>query len=235
MKATVPQYYDYLLFTVLPYATLMVFLIGSIYRYVTRKFSYSTISSQFLENRQHFWAVVPFHFGILFLFAGHLTAFLVPSGILWWNSVPARLYILEISALTAGIFTIISMTAVIWRRLTVSKVRVGTSPADWVVYGLLLVQCGLGVYTAIYDPWGSSWFAAIVAPYLASIFTLNPDITAVAALPWTVKLHFLGALLIFFALPFTRLVHILVIPNPYLWRRPQVVRWNYDRRKIRPG
>jgi len=25
--------------------------------------------------------------------------------------------------------------------------------------------------------------------------------------------------------PFTRLVHILVVPNPYLWRRTQVVRW----------
>ena len=31
-------------------------------------------------------------------------------------------------------------------------------------------------------------------------------------------------------------VHILVIPNMYLWRRTQVVRWNYDRREIRrPG
>jgi len=25
--------------------------------------------------------------------------------------------------------------------------------------------------------------------------------------------------------PFTRLVHILVTPNPYFWRKNQVVRW----------
>ena len=35
---------------------------------------------------------------------------------------------------------------------------------------------------------------------------------------------FVSFLLILF-FPFTRLVHILVVPNPYLWRKPQVVRW----------
>ncbi|MFQ6610595.1 MAG: respiratory nitrate reductase subunit gamma [Fidelibacterota bacterium] len=29
--------------------------------------------------------------------------------------------------------------------------------------------------------------------------------------------------------PFSRLVHVLVVPNPYLWRRPQLVRWNWNR------
>jgi len=33
--------------------------------------------------------------------------------------------------------------------------------------------------------------------------------------------------------PFTRLVHLLVVPNPYLWRKPQMVRWYWDRKKIR--
>lgn len=35
-----------------------------------------------------------------------------------------------------------------------------------------------------------------------------------------------NAFLIVAVFPFTRLVHILVIPNPYLWRKPQVVRWH---------
>jgi nitrate reductase gamma subunit len=34
--------------------------------------------------------------------------------------------------------------------------------------------------------------------------------------------------------PFTRLVHILVVPNPYLWRRTQVARW-YGIRRPLPG
>jgi nitrate reductase gamma subunit len=39
------------------------------------------------------------------------------------------------------------------------------------------------------------------------------------------KLHIISAFLLIGFFPFTRLVHILVVPNPYLWRRTQVVRW----------
>jgi nitrate reductase gamma subunit len=37
--------------------------------------------------------------------------------------------------------------------------------------------------------------------------------------------HIINAYLLILLFPFTRLVHILVVPNPYLWRKPQVVRW----------
>jgi nitrate reductase gamma subunit len=64
-----------------------------------------------------------------------------------------------------------------------------------------------------------------VAPYLWSLFWLRPDPGAVAAMPVGVKLHFAGAFLLVGLTPFTRLVHVLVAPVPYLWRKPQVVRW----------
>ncbi len=44
-------------------------------------------------------------------------------------------------------------------------------------------------------------------------------------LPLVAKLHIFCAWLIFALVPFTRLVHILVAPLPYLWRKPEVVRW----------
>ena len=44
-----------------------------------------------------------------------------------------------------------------------------------------------GVSMAIFYPWGSSWFASNLAPYLWSIFLLNPEINYVAAMPWLVK------------------------------------------------
>ena len=89
----------------------------------------------------------------------------------------------------------------------------------------MLVQLASGVYVAVFYPWGSSWFAASAAPYLWSLVLLNPDISYIAALPPMVKLHIVTAFLLIGFFPFTRLVHILVVPNPYLWRRPQVVRW----------
>jgi nitrate reductase gamma subunit len=37
--------------------------------------------------------------------------------------------------------------------------------------------------------------------------------------------HIVNAWLVIAFFPFTRLVHILVVPNHYLWRKRQVVRW----------
>ena len=227
------HYLDQLLFAALPYAVMVVFLLGTIQRYRAQSFSYSSLSSQFLENRQHFWAMVPFHYGILTVLAGHVVAFLIPRQILWWNSKPARLYVLEVTALAFGIITLVSLGAVVLRRLTSTKVKVVTSKADWFLYLLLFIQILTGVYVAVFNPWGSSWFAASASPYLWSLIKLNPQIGYVAAMPLGVKLHIVNAFIVVGFFPFTRLVHILVVPNPYLWRRPQVVRWNRDPR--RPG
>lgn len=225
------HYLDQLLFAALPYAVMVVFLLGTIQRYRSQSFSYSSLSSQFLENRQHFWAMVPFHYGVIAVIAGHVMAFLIPRQVLLWNSRPLRLYVLEAVALVFGITTLVSLGAIIMRRLTVPKVKVVTTTADWVVYVLLLIQVVTGVYIAIFRPWGSSWFAASAAPYLWSLIKLNPQIGYVAAMPLAVKLHIVNAFIVVGFFPFTRLVHILVVPNPYLWRRPQVVRWNRDPRR----
>ncbi|HRJ77613.1 MAG: Respiratory nitrate reductase 2 gamma chain [Planctomycetes bacterium] len=215
-----------LLFVVVPYVVLAVFFSMTIWRYVKEKFSYSSYSSQFLENQHQFWGSVPWHYGILALVAGHLIGFLVPRGVLWWNSVPARLYIIEGAALIFGIITLIGLINLIVRRASNPRVRAVTSKMDVVVLVLLLLQVIGGLWVALTARWGSSWFAAVLAPYLWSLFTFQPDASAVAQLPWSIKLHILGAYAIFALFPFTRLVHVLVVPNHYLWRRFQVVMWN---------
>ncbi len=217
--------FDQFMFVALPYVCLFTFFLMTVYRYRAQSFSYSSLSSQFLENKNHFWAVVPFHYGILAITVGHLVAFLIPRSLLAWNSVPWRLYVLEIAALAFGILTIIGLAGVIVRRATSSKVRNVTTLTDWILFGMLLVQTVSGVSVAMFYPWGSSWFATSLSPYLWSIVKLSPDISYVIALPWLVKLHIVLAFLTIGYFPFTRLVHVLVIPNPYLWRKPQVVRW----------
>jgi len=197
----------------------------TIQRYRAQSFTYSSLSSQFLENRQHFWGLVPFHYGILAVVVGHIVAFLIPREILWWNGHPLRLYVLELSALIFALMTLIGLLAAMVRRFTNSKVRLVTTTSDWIIYMLLLIQIVSGIYMAVFYPWGSSWFATSASPYLWSLVKLNPDISYVASMPFMVKLHIFNAFVIVGFFPFSRLVHILVIPNPYLWRRPQVVRW----------
>jgi nitrate reductase gamma subunit len=226
-------YLDELLFGALPFVALVLFLIGTIYRYRMQSFTYSSLSSQFLENRQHFWAMVPFHYGVLMVLAGHLVAFMVPRSVLAWNSKPLRLYILEGSALAFGIMTLVGLLAILLRRGSSRKLRVVTSKADLVLYFLLVVQVASGVYVALFYPWGSSWFASSAAPYLRSLLKLSPEVGWIAAMPFAVKLHIVNAWLLIAFFPFTRLVHVLVVPNQYLLRKRQVVRWNRDPKTAR--
>jgi len=214
-----------LLYLMAPYLVAFTFLLVSISRYLFRPFTYTSLSSQFLENRSHFWALVPFHYGIISVLAGHFIAFLIPKYVLLWNSVPVRLYALEITGLALGIMTSVGLTAAIVRRASMPQLRVVTTPLDWLLYALLATQVATGIAVAVMHPWGSSWFAAALSPYLWSLLTFRPDINYVVGLPPIVQAHILNAWLLLLVFPFSRLAHILVVPNPYLWRRPQVVRW----------
>jgi len=224
---------DTLLFIVLPYLALVVFLLQTVQRYRTETFTYSSLSSQFLENQHHFWGLVPFHYGIITVLTGHIVAFLIPRSVLAWNSRPLRLYVLEVMMLTFGILTLVGLFNLVVRRFTNSMARIITSPTDWILLAFLAVQVTTGIYIAIFLGWGSSWFAAAASPYLWSLATLRPDTAYVAALPVMVKTHIVNAYLVIALFPFTRLVHILVVPNPYLWRKPQMVRWHWDRKHVR--
>ncbi len=222
---------DTFFFAMFPYVTIFTFFLVTIQRYRSQAFTYSSLSSQFLENRQHFWALVPFHYGIISVLAAHLIWFLLPETVLWWNSVPLRLYIMEGAMFIFGLLTLVGLVNIILRRKQSKKVRIVTSKADKLVLTLLLIQVVSGIYTAYFYRWGSSWFASSLAPYLKSVMLLNPDILYVASLPFMVKLHIISAYSIILLFPFTRLVHVLVVPNPYLWRKSQVVRWNWNRKR----
>ncbi|HMT95961.1 MAG TPA: respiratory nitrate reductase subunit gamma [Ferruginibacter sp.] len=227
------SYIDNFILIVLPYLALATFLIGSIYRYRSRKFQVSSLSSQFLEGRKLFYGSVPFHWGVLFIFLGHLVAFLVPKGVLAWNSQPARLLILEITAFIFGISMLVGLVNLFIRRYTTPRLYPVTNKMDFVVYVLLILQTFAGLWIAYNFRWGSSWFSTLLSPYLNSIFKLNPDITAVVLLPWPVKLHIAGAYIIIGILPFSRLIHMLVLPLNYIWRPYQQVMWYWDRKKVR--
>ena len=216
---------DLLLLVVLPYAATLLCVSAAIERYRRHGFSFTSFSSQFLENRLHFWALVPFHAGILIVLVGHFVAFFIPRGVLAWNAVPARLLVLEAVALTGGLLALAGLAAAMFRRATVRVVRQWTSAFDWAVYALLLAQVITGVAIAVLYPWGSSWYATAMVPYLRSLVVLQPDATIVASMPALVRWHIVLAWIFVGVFSVSRLVHVLAVPNHYFWRAPQVVRW----------
>lgn len=224
---------DNFLFIIFPYIAIAVFIFGALHRYRSTGFKYSSLSSQFLEGDKLYWGSMPFHWGLLIVLLGHIIAFLFPAGTLLWNSHPVRLIILEVTAFTFGLSVLFGLTTLIVRRATNPRIRVVTTKMDVAIELLLLVQIILGCWIALGYRWGSSWFASDLSPYLWSIVKLNPQIDAVSAMPLVIQFHIIGAFLIIFMIPFTRLVHFLVAPFHYVSRPYQVVRWYWDRKTVR--
>ncbi len=225
--------FNNLLFVVLPYLCLLVFIIGSIYRYRTNGFQVSSLSSQFLEGRKLFWGSQLFHWGILFLFFGHLIAFLLPGSVIAWNGDPLRLMILEASAFAFAVAALLGLILFIYRRLSTKRIVMVTNKMDMLVYVVLLIQILSGLGVAYFVRWGSSWFASVLSPYLISIFAFSPKVELMANMPWLVQAHVVSAFIIVGIIPFTRFMHFLVAPIDYIWRRYQVVIWTWNHKSIR--
>ena len=220
---------DLLLFGALPYVAVVLFLVVSIQRYRANPFSFSSLSSQFLETRRLFWGSVPFHVGILTLFFGHLLGFLLPRPLMLWNRVPLRLFVFELTGLIAAFLTLIGLAGLMLRRAGSARLRINTTLPDLLVYALLSFQLVTGVWVALSLRWGSAWYTQAVVPYLYSLFRFQPEVQRMTELPLLVRLHVVGAFVLVALFSWTRLVHILVAPVPYLWRPLQLVIWNRSR------
>jgi nitrate reductase gamma subunit len=221
---------DNLLFVVFPYVAVALAVGGTLYRYLTNQFSFTSLSSQFLESDIQFWGSTLWHYGILPTLAIHLAGFVMPKVMVALHSTPETLYLAELAGKILGIMAFVGAGTMFYRRVTSAKVRMVTTPADWVVLVLLIVQVALGLMMAFGYRWGATWFVHTVTPWVVSLATFQPAPQYVANLPLIPKLHFLNATLLIAIFPFGRLVHMVSFPAGYLWRSFQLVIWT--RRKV---
>jgi nitrate reductase gamma subunit len=222
--------WDNLFFLIFPYLALIVALVVTVYRAIARPFTISSLSSQLLERRQLFWGSISFHYGIVLILLGHLLALVFPKGIVLWNAVPLRLYLLELTGIALGVWALAGLLVLVWRRVGNARIRAVSSGMDYIVLFLLLVSVVTGVIVATTYRFGSYWFTGIFTPYLWSILTLQPQPALVSPLPWVIKLHVLNFFVLLAIFPFSRLVHIITYPLGYLLRPWQIVIW--ARRRI---
>jgi nitrate reductase gamma subunit len=217
---------DAVLFVVFPYLAVALAVGGSLYRFFANRFTYSSLSSEWLEARWLFWGAVPWHYGIVPVLLIHLGGFAVPRVMALLHGSPMTLYLSELLGKLFALLAFAGMGILIVRRLSRAKLRAVTTAMDWVVLALLLIQVFLGLWTAFFYRWGAAWFIHTATPWVQSLATFRPQTETIVALPWVPKLHFLNATLLIAVLPFSRLVHLLAFPIAYLWRRLQVVIWN---------
>lgn len=215
-----------ILFEVFPYVALTLAIVGGVYRYMKDRYSYSSFSSQILEDRMLFWGSTLFHYAIIPILLAHLWQGLFPAWSLAVLGTPFTLFMAEMLGYILGYAAIIGLTILIFRRLYDPKARQVTTIFDWLMFAALAFQITTGVHIAHSYRWGTLWYAYTATQWFKSISYLDPNSVHIATLPWMVKAHAFNNYIIFLLFPFTRLVHIFAFPVTYIWRPFQVVMWN---------
>lgn len=218
------------LFVAFPYLAVVIAVGVSLYRWFKDRYTYSSLSSELLENSKLFWGSVPWHYGITLILLAHVFGWIFPGAAGYILGGPMRLAIFELVGLALAFWTIFGLVVLIIRRLpTESRTRAVTSGMDWVLLFFLLVQVLTGAAIGLFDRWGSLWYLSTAVPWLRSLVVLHPEIGTVNGLPGMIQFHFVWGFATILLIPFSRLVHIFPLPIGYLWRPYQVVIWNRER------
>src|SRR5690349_4953779 len=161
---------DGFFFIALPYLAIVLAIGVGAYRYLTNRYTYSSLSSQLLENRQLFWGSVPWHYGITLILLAHVLPWLFPQTAAAVLGSSTRLLVLELTGLALGFYCVFGIIVLIARRLpNDSRARAVTAPVDWILLLVLAFQVLSGVGVALFERWGSSWYLNTVVPWLWSL------------------------------------------------------------------
>jgi nitrate reductase gamma subunit len=216
------------LWVIFPYLALVTFVLGHIYRYVYDQYGWTAGSSQLMERRLLMWGVLLFHWGILFVFIGHVMGLLVPVEV--YRAIGVSDHNYHLLSLWGG--TLIGAIALIGilllniRRWFIPRIRRNTDTMRFISDGLLLVVIVLGmaatvgyrIYVNQYDLPAEFEYRENIAPWFRSLFYFSPQADLMLEVPLIFQLHTLSAFVLFALWPFSSLVHVFSVPLGYLRR-----------------
>ena len=227
--STLTTYLHNFAFNVYPYICLAVFLMGSLARFDRDQYTWKSDSSQMLRARQLKVGSNLFHFGILFLFLGHLFGQLTPHWLYEIFITAEQKQLLAIVAGgIAGAICFVGLTMLLHRRMFDPRIRLTSHRTDIAILVILWVQLVIGLVTLPYS-WSHREEATtmvVLASYLQGIATFRPDASMLVGISWPYLVHMLLGMTIFLLFPFSRLVHIWsgFASVAYLFRPYQLVR-----------
>lgn len=217
---------DIFLWVVVPYICISLFILGHIYRYNTDQFGWTAKSSQLLEQKRLKWGSILFHYGIIFVFFGHVAGLLIPKGFFDAIGISSHLY--HFGAVwfggAAGIVTVIGGLLLFLRRTSVKRIRRQSDISDFVTLIILGIVVLVGFTNTIgYTASGGTFdYRVVIGPWLRDLITFRISegmVIAMANSPIGFRLHVFLAFILFAVWPFTRLVHVFSLPLKYLRRR----------------
>ena len=217
------------LFQVYPYVCLTVFLLGCLIRFDQNQYTWKSDSSQLLRAGLLRWGSNLFHFGVLFLFFGHLIGLFTPHAVYGvFMSAATKQMLAVVAGGIAGLVCFVGLSMLLYRRIFDPRIRLTSHRTDIAILLILWVQLTLGLITLPFSlQHADGSVMLILADWAQRIMTLRPvDATTLAGLPWPYLVHIVLGMTIFLLFPFSRLVHVWsgFATVAYLFRSPQVVR-----------
>lgn len=220
--------YDQFFWLIYPYIMLTLFVAGHIYRYNTDLFGWSARSSQILEMKRLRLGSILFHWGIIFVFFGHVAGVLIPKGFYEAIGITEEMY--HFGAVwfggAAGVAAAVGILLLFCRRAFVPRIRINSQKRDFLVLFLLAAVILTGFANTVgYTATGAAFdYRETIGPWFRGILTFTPDVQLVTGAPLSFQIHIFSALLLFGIWPFTRLVHMWSLPLEYLNRHYIVYR-----------
>ncbi|HLR75626.1 MAG TPA: respiratory nitrate reductase subunit gamma [Virgibacillus sp.] len=223
---------------IFPYITVVIMIVGLLYRFAYRQLTWAAPSTEFFEKRWLRIGSPLFHWGIVFAFIGHLMGMVVPVEFYQMLGVSDDLY--HFGAIygggLAGLMVIVGLVILLIRKMTIDPVRIHATFADFFSVIALIIVSGIGTYMSlIYNTTvGAYEYRATIGPWFRSLFVLQPRYELMQQVPLIFKVHVIAAFGLFASIPFTRLVHFYTLPVRYPARAPQQYRsrTEYRNKKI---
>ena len=225
-----------LLWGVLPYVTIALLVAGLVWRHRYDKYGWTTRSSQIYESKLLNIASNAFHYGILFVLAGHLVGLFVPMS--WTDALGIGEHAYHLFSLyggtAAGVLTVAGIALLIYRRRTRAPVFRATTVNDKLMYLVLLGAIVMGMVAKLTHTSGDGYnYRASIAPWSRGLFRLQPDPALMAGVPVLYQVHAVIGMALIALVPYTRLVHMFSAPLAYLFR-PYVIYRSRDPGQLGP-
>ncbi|MDR3629172.1 MAG: respiratory nitrate reductase subunit gamma [Desulfocapsaceae bacterium] len=206
-----------LVFLVFPYIALTIFIFGHAARYLTDRYEWNAKSSEFLEKKRLLFGVTVFHWGMILVLLGHAGGLLIPQRLLDAMGIngETHTFIAHYNGMATGIAALIGLGLLLYRRISVLRIRLTTSQNDFItLFGLIFVS-GAGIYNVLFEDY---YILDTIAPWIRGIVTFSPDPALMLNVPLGYKIHIVSALALLAFSPFSRLVHIWSAPVGYFFR-----------------
>lgn len=210
-----------LLLSYFPYIALAVFISGALVRLVKRNTTVRAHSTQFFgNNRLVKWGSVLFHVSMLMIVGGHIFGLLTPKWLYTLLITTETKYIIAIIlGGFSGVLALVGICMLILRRVKNETLRKNSTPFDFIITSLLLLQICLGLGCTYVTANSSLENYVSLGEWAQGLALFEPNSWIhIANVHWVYKVHIIVGFAIFFIYPYTKLMHMLVAPIHYIFR-----------------